>query len=293
MTDYFCCGVTNPWDDIFGETATHQVPQDQNKTDWNNPFAAAPQVSPETRSEQYDSRSVGGYSTDARSIGTFNSGHADTVTSVGSGTAGTVTSVGSGTADTVTSVGSGTAGTVTSVGSATYRKVAPPKKTSSSMVGKSLRDIEREEKARKRALKMSEGLMVLNKSNDGPSRGAMILTQGSTFDSSPATFKSEEKALAKKVDRILSQKTQVEVARTETSRKNRERTAEDVRDPETVRGMKAPIDIYNEKMAKKQSALMISSGKFPYNENAGIAIWTEQEARRNKKTKHHVIYELV
>eukprot|EP01083_Nonionella_stella_P148526 470303_1 len=271
MTDYFCCGVTNPWDDIFGETATHQVPQDQNKTDWNNPFAAAPQVSPETRSEQYDSRSVGGYSTDARSIGTFNSGHAGTVTSVGSGTA----------------------GTVTSVGSATKRKVNPPKNTSSNMVGKSLRDIEREEKARKRALKMSEGLMVLNKSNDGPSRGAMILTQGSTFDSSPATFKSEEKALAKKVDRILSQKTQVEVARTETSRKNRERTAEDVRDPETVRGMKAPIDIYNEKMAKKQSALMISSGKFPYNENAGIAIWTEQEARRNKKTKHHVIYELV
>lgn len=283
MTDYFCCGVTSPWDDIFGETATHQVPQEQNKTDWNNPFAAAaPQVSPETRSEQYDSRSVGGYSTDARSVGTYNSGHAGTVTSVGSGTAGTVTSV-----------GSGTAGTVTSVGSATYRKVDPPKNTSSSMVGKSLRDIEREEKARKRALKMSEGLMVTNKSNDGPSRGAMILTQGSTFDSSPSTYKSEEKALAKKVDRILSQKTQVEVARTETSRKNRERTAEDVRDPETVRGMKAPIDVYNEKMAKKQSALMISSGKFPYNENAGIAIWTAQEARRNKKTKNHVIYELV
>lgn len=277
MTDYFCCGVTNPWDDIFGETATHQVPQEQNKTDWNNPFAAAPQVNPESRSEQFDSRSVGGYSTDARSIGTYNSGHAGTVTSVGSGTAGTVTSAG---------------GTVTSVGSATKRKVNPPKNTSSNMVGKSLRDIEREEKARKRALKMSESLMITNKSNDGASRGAMILTQGSTYETN-ASMKSEEKKLAKQVDRVLSQKTQVEVARTETSRKKREKTDEDVRDPETVRGMKAPIEIYNEKMAKKQSALMISSGKFPYNENAGIAIWTAQEARRNKKTKNHLINELV
>jgi len=270
-SNYLCCGVTNPWDDIFSETATQQVPQEQNKTDWNNPFAAAPQVNPESRSEQFDSRSVGGYSTDTRSVGTYNSGHAGTVTSAGSGTA----------------------GTVTSVGTATYRKVAPPKKTSTNLVGKSLRDIEREEKARNRALKLSEGLMVTNKTNDGPSRGAMMLTQGSAFNSSPSSHKSEEKALAKKVDRILSQKTQVEVARTETTRKKADKTAEDVRDPETVRGMKAPIDIYNEKMANKQSALMISSGKFPYNENAGIAIWTAMEARKNKKTKNHLINELV
>lgn len=62
-------------------------------------------------------------------------------------------------------------------------------------------------------------------------------------------------------------KTWADVKMAETSRKNVTSTVY-CHDPETVSGMKSAVDAQMEIYARKKAALMISDGRFPYDENA-------------------------
>lgn len=59
------------------------------------------------------------------------------------------------------------------------------------------------------------------------------------------------------------------VAKTETTRGKKELTPEDIRDPETVPGMKCQVDLQREDEAKKKAFEMITTGNYPYNAQGG------------------------
>lgn len=75
------------------------------------------------------------------------------------------------------------------------------------------------------------------------------------------------------------------IKRTETTRAKKELTAEDVRDPDTIPGMKLQSDIDKEEKAKNSATLMISSGRFPHDKKAGTAFYTlEQRQKQVRRT---------
>jgi len=250
--EYFCCGVPqNPWDDIFGNGATQPVAQ-QGKSEqaWDNPFDLA---APATQTPQYRQ--------DARSIGsstlTYDRSVADT----------------------------------RSVGTRSYDS------RDSNLTNKSLKDIEREEKARKRAMLLSETLMEtgdlqkgmekpkplgLDRGVMGPAAAAMILEKKG-LSKSP-----DEKTLVNKAAMSTKRKLWHLIKRTETTRPKKELTPEDVRDPDTVPGMKLQVDVEKEEKAKNQATLMISSGRYAHNEKAGTAFYTPFERESVNRTDRKV-----
>jgi hypothetical protein len=256
-TNYFCCG--NPWDDIFGSTDNQvdspqtqqaQAPKPQTQ-DWNDPFNTtyAPyNERDETRmSDESVDRSVTG---DARSMG---SRSADTMST------------------------------------ATRRKTYVPK--TSNLEGKSLADIEREDHARSRALRMQEGWAA---SGDfAEEEGASVLTSGymarkhklkQTFDQPEVATKTAAVNAAVKELKEL-RKHQASMKKTETTREKKELTPEDVRDPETVPGMKCRSDVEMEEEAKIKAFQMISNGQYQYDQRAGMAMWsTTTKSNVTRKT---------
>lgn len=248
---YFCCGVpTNPFDDIFCGGATQPVAQDQVKPDWDNPFG----VAPPQQSPPMDARSVDTSGTGARS----------------SGQNGDVRSVGS---------------------SVSYSSKA------SNLAHKSMKEISREEKARKRALFLAETLMetgklegenTQKKTSIGLSGNAMTAMQAeSILEMNRSGDKGQgmdDRALAAKAARILALKVKSQIDKTETSREEKSKTPEDVRDPETVPGMVSRAGIAMEEDAKMRARSMISDGKYPHHEKAGIAVWSIHDTRRSRKT---------
>jgi len=244
---YFCCGVpANPWDDIFGDAATQPVAQDQAKAqDWDNPFGLAPPQPVQTRPE--DARSVSTSATDNRSAGTYGE-------------------------------------EVRSVGSATYRSVDSRGSRDSNFENKTLKDIEREEAAKKRAMKLSESLIAgdLQKGytyqrKNAVLGGAVLTPQQATKaleGKKLAELSPDERVLVARIAMNQAKETQNQIKKTETTRKPKDATAEDCRDPETIPGMKCKADITTEDGAKRQAALMISYGKYEYDEKAGVAIYS-------------------
>lgn len=251
MSDnYFCCGVPqNPWDDIFGNGATQPVTQQGKPAQsWDNPFGLA---APATQTPQYRQ--------DARSIGssTYDRSVADT----------------------------------RSVGNRSHDS------RDSNLTNKSLKDIEREEKARQRAMMLSETLMEtgdlqkgfekpkplgLDRGVMGPAAAAMIL------EKKGLTKSPDEKTLVNMATMSTKRKLFHLIKRTETTRPKKELTPEDVRDPDTIPGMKLIVDIEKEEKAKSLATLMISSGKFPHNAKAGNAFYTPFERESVNRTDRKV-----
>ena len=245
--NYFCCG--NPWDDIFGSTDNQvespqtqqaQAPKPQSQ-DWNNPFnnTYAPyNEKDETRmTDESVDRSVTG---DARSIGSRRS--TDTMST------------------------------------ATRRKAYVPK--TYNLDAKSLADIEREDHARTKALRLQEGWAT---SGDfAQAEGASVLTSDhlarkhelkQTFASPEVASKTAAVNAAVKELKEL-RRHQVSMKKTETTREKKELTPEDIRDPETVPGMKCKSDVEMEEEAKTKAFQMISNGQYQYDQRAGQAMWS-------------------
>ena len=251
---YLCCGVpANPWNDIFGNENGATIPnsQEQGKSqDWDNPFGVAPpQFAQAQRGPSADSRSVGSYGT--RSAGTY--------------------------------------GDARSVDSSAGQN--------SMLSNKSLKDIEREQAARRRALALSENLINTGQIGQVTMGDRPTTKMGRTTMTAEMTQKlagsslikqgptpMDEKILASKAALIEAKRAQDQVRRTETTLPKKELTPEDVRDPETVPGMRERAEVDKEVAAKRKAVVMISNGKYRYHEKAGIALYTMADALRPRKT---------
>jgi hypothetical protein len=168
----------------------------------------------------------------------------------------------------------------------------------STATNKTFQDLSREEKARKRALILSETLMVQGELNaHDTERKKSVGLGGNTMSSVHAEMILEknkngteamknvgDKVLANQAAAAFTRKIIKEIKKTETTRPKKELTAEDIRDPETVPGMVSRAGIAMEEDAKKKARLMISNGKYPHHEKAGNAIWSYHDVNRIRKT---------
>ena len=78
------------------------------------------------------------------------------------------------------------------------------------------------------------------------------------------------------------------VAKTETTRTKKELTPEDVRDPESIPGMKSKTAVSQEEEAKTKAFQMISNGEYKFDPRAMIASWTGSGRAITKKDKTNV-----
>ena len=191
-----------------------------------------------------------------------------------------------------------------SMGSGSYdRSVADVRSVGSNSRGsnfgnKSIKDIEREEKARKRAILLSETMVETGDIRNDPEKpkplgldkGVMGATQAAKILETKglSSWHADEKTLIKKAALSTKRKLFHLIKRTETTRTKKELTPEDVRDPETIPGMKLQVDIEKEEKAKNNATLMISSGRFPHDEKAGTAFYTLLERQQVNRTDHKI-----
>mmetsp|Transcript_3058 Transcript_3058/g.3542 ORF Transcript_3058/g.3542 Transcript_3058/m.3542 type:complete len:290 (+) Transcript_3058:156-1025(+) len=165
------------------------------------------------------------------------------------------------------------------------RRIIGPK-VSFRLEGKTLKDREREDQARARAMKLSESLMVAAKKP-----GYRKTTHKFIVDT-----KTDQKLQAIRAAIELKQK-QRSVEKTETTRHKKQLlvTPKKVKDPETVQGMKCSMDIEREEKSKKKALDMISHGFYPYAKNAGTpAIYSSHGTKRKtRRTGHYMVNEIV
>jgi hypothetical protein len=261
--NYFCCG--NPWDDIFGSTNQPEAQVEVNTPksqpqDFNNPFAQTYSPYGHNTNPNTPSVSSNSYGDEVR----YSDEHHTAGRSVVSHDTRSVASRRS--TDTRST--------------ASHRSGQSAGSRSSAFHGKSLQDIEREQKSKARALRLQEAMIDEDRDT---LVGASVLTSEKTQWKLEAKQKlanpeihSKTSAVNAKVQEIKELKRhQLSVEKTETSRPKKELTPEDVRDPETVPGMKCKMDVDKEEDAKKKALGMINSGKYKYDERAGNAMWSQ------------------
>lgn len=74
------------------------------------------------------------------------------------------------------------------------------------------------------------------------------------------------------------------VKHTESTRKGlKDVSAADVRDPETVTGMKCQVDVELEEVARKQAISMLNDDQYKFNKKAGIAAFSAREIAFNHR----------
>lgn len=253
-SNYFCCG-TNPWDDVFGSANTDTgIPKEVQS--WNDPFTPAAQPQPYNTDE-------GRYDSDVRSVGN----------SVGTRSIGTVES------QYHHSVGARSAGTSGSQYNSVDSRSSDRK---SRLEGKTLRDIEREEAAQKKALQLQENLGLAS----APSTEEVLKKLREGKKKPPPTTPLEKIEASRLAKEKLHQKRQnIKMnAMAESSRPKKELTPEDVRDPETIPGMKCQVDITKENEAKQQALSMISDDYYKHDKKAGIAVYSVYDLSKRSPT---------
>lgn len=269
---YICCVGGSPWDDIWGSSNETNTPVKSPPQDFNNPFS---HFEPDKRSDESLSTNRSPY-TDARSVAS----HTVTGQSV-AGHSAASQSVAS----------QSTAGL--SIG--TRRKRTPPSKKNTDLDGKTLRDVEREDKAKSRALKLQEALSSAGQ--QPKTHAASVLASDYAAHKFELRQKGQDKDISKKTSRVNAAVQAIKdtrkhieaVGKTETTRPQRPLTADDMRDTESVSGMKGHNDIELEEEARKKGLYMISSGQYHYDEKAGVALWTSNDRNNNiRKTSGNV-----
>jgi len=276
--NYLCCGLTNPFDDMWGGAEAELPTTGQNNMkqvqDWNNPFASnyqgpqdPPGVVTPTESFTYDAyeehraeppssptRSV---TSQSRSIVSNSSPQGLVIGSQ---------QYPPEDASIIHSVGSGGE----TVASRTSRTVSSKKTTStmqSFVEDEDLSAIDKKRKivAKHKALKMQERLM----NGDG--------------------VEIRKKPKSKEENERVKQAKQVResyelLAKTETTRKKRELTEDDVGDPESITGMKSQDDIEKEKTAQRRSQQMLDHNKFTsISLMPSLGAYTGMEENKNVK----------
>lgn len=246
-SSYICCG--NPFGDLFDTPTPTQnaTPQKQQQTqDWNNPFQNS--HSPSSNDERRHLEDASRADEDVRSIGTRRSTHS-----------------------------TGTRRSTYSTGTRRSTHSA----VSSHADGKSLTDIEREEFAKKRALRLQESLVTHGDYHSNTHTSVLATDKAARKMARKQTQLRQPEVNAKSAavnTAVLNmkklKKDQKAVEMTETTRPKKEMTDEDVRDPETVPGMKSKVDIKKEEEAKTQTLQMISNGEYKFDPRAIIAFFT-------------------
>jgi len=152
-----------------------------------------------------------------------------------------------------------------------------------------LRDIEREDKAKSRALKLQEALSSAGQ--QPKTHAASVLASDYAAQKFEMRQKGQDKDISKKTSRVNAavqaikdtRKHITNVLRTETTRPRKPKN------PEEIPDLKARSDLDDEEEAKKKSLYMISSGHYHYDERAGVAMWTANDASKNtRKTSGNV-----
>lgn len=247
MSSYLCCGAANPWEDMFGsaeaELPTGPTGQKNMKQvqDWNNPFSPnyqgpqdPPGVVTPTASYTYDAYEENRVepSSPTRSITSQNR------SAVPNSPQGLV--VGQHPpeeASVIHSVGSDT------ITSGRSRKTTSTMPTFVDEEDLSAIDKKRKIVAKHKALKMQERLM----NGDGVE-----------IRKKP---KSKEENERMKQAKLVRENIE-QLAKTQTSRKKAQLTEDDVRDPESIAGMKSRDEIDKEKTAQRRSQQMLDYNQF-------------------------------
>lgn len=259
---YFCCQVPeNPWDDIFGCGGTTQtVTSDTVATshgsfktqDWNNPFT--------TTSSTTSSSRENASRPDARSVTSY-----DNVTNRYSGN------------EDRFDVPSGGTKRVT-FKEPHFENISPSFSTrkKTTVVNSIFDQSFDSDSSGNHSDDSNKVIMVTDKVNKRLQKKGLIRSpiDGNRF--------------IKKESLSIKRKLQLLVMRTETTRPKKELTPEDVRDPETVPGMKLMVDIEKEKKAQERATTMISTGEFQHNEKAGVALYTISDRGQMNRTDGRV-----
>ncbi len=159
--------------------------------------------------------------------------------------------------------------------------------------GKLLKDIEREQQAKKRALQLSESMMSVRAlghvTPHGSPTSVRLSASGhhTAFMASASNSPNDESRMADRANHHFLRKTQDQISQTESSRPRISSTSY-----EDFGEIKKPLDIYLEKEARKKASIMISNGKWSFNELAGLAIWSPREVPK-KREGHGGVCELV
>lgn len=170
-----------------------------------------------------------------------------------------------------------------STGSGTHRSSTSGRSNESKSTAfgiKSLRDIEREQFAMNKALQLQESLMHTGK----------LPRKTSALAVTPILA---DRDLAEERHVKIMKKNMESVRKTETTRKPKDKSAEDVRDPETVAGMKGVKGVAMEETAKKKAVGMINNGEFRYDDRAGVAIYSANESSKNTRKTDNKVMEIV
>mmetsp|Transcript_8058 Transcript_8058/g.15178 ORF Transcript_8058/g.15178 Transcript_8058/m.15178 type:complete len:272 (+) Transcript_8058:154-969(+) len=247
---YFCCqGPENPWDNIFGcggtqsvTSATYSVSNSQFKVaqDWNNPFSSS-SISSHGSAGRPEARSISSYD----QYVTTSSRNGDNEDRVDVQSAKKKVTFKEPHFENMSPSFSRKKGTVIN----TYFDQMCDSDSSDN-----------------------------NDSNDGDDNHKKIMMTGKMDKKlkkrglvrSPI----DGNKFVKKDSLSIKRKLQLLVMRTETTRPKKELTPEDVRDPETVPGMKLLVDIEKEKKAQERATTMISTDEFLHDEKAGAALYT-------------------
>jgi len=83
------------------------------------------------------------------------------------------------------------------------------------------------------------------------------------------------------------------VKHTESTRVRKGVTSSDVRDPETVAGMKCQVDVELEEAAKKQACAMLNDNQYRFNYKAGLAAFSVREIAFNHRKTFTMLGPLV
>lgn len=260
-SSYFCCSVTeNPWNDIFGCGGTHQIPSDSvtelhgqyKLQDWNNPFRTDRSfcIAPTTAiASEQENRN------DVRSVGSDDYETAATTRGISS---------------------NDERSEVNTVKKKRVTFKEPHVENMSPTIG-----------GKKTMGSHSFLYDSFDYESDHSDQGIRLMTTEKVdkiLKKKGLVRSPIDGRLIKKDSLSIKRKLQLLVMRTETTRAKKELTPEDVRDPETVSGMKLLADIEKEKKAKERAATMISTGEFVHSEKAGVALYTLSDRERVRRT---------
>lgn len=240
---YFCCQAPeNPWGDIFGSCAgtTQTVISDTIPTsrdafksqDWNDPFPATTTTSGENASRP-DARSVGSYDNVTNRNGSGGNEERLDVHSVGDRKRVTFKEP-------------------------HFENISPSFFRRKTMAINSMFDQSFESDSSHDKSDSNKHIMITEKVEKKLRKKGLTR---SPIDSSK---------FIKKDSLSIKRKLQLLVMRTESTRPKKELTPEDVRDPETVPGMKLMVDVEKEKKAQERATTMISTGEFEHHDKAGF-----------------------
>jgi len=291
--NYLCCGLDqgSPWEDIFGGGSSQNTARSSEQKileqvqDWSNPFdAVRNNQRREIKNQQSDeSRSIDeGYSRKAADDPhTGRSGYRHQ--SQGS------RSVGSG-------YGSGRQ-------HHSYQASDEGNHSVGSGYASNRARAEQNPHSRPTALTMHEEMVINGDISHDSSSSRLPMTTTQQIQLSMKTQNEHRRVLtedntilAKKaaIARSKTLRHQIMLAKkTETTRRKKDVSPEDVRDPETVPGMKCHVDVETEEAAQTRALTMLVEEEYKFNPKAGLAAFTMREIQLKTRTRNTLLGPIV